>query len=314
MRISASVILLTCLLACGRDALAQDIGQTVLLNQTTMQGVQNAGHSSIQIVRPSSQPTSQRQSTFENIDSYPPQPLPDCGCARQPYFPVRSGDVAPGTQVTIVSPTPDAAIYYTTDNWTPTRASLRYTGPITINADTRLQAIAEEPNKRPSSIAEALYSVSGPSAPQPDRVLAIDGNLRKGTPLRLVTSAYVSSESAQAGERMILLLDENVMVDQTIVAAKGTPVAATITRVDQAGPGGKPGVIAFQVQPLIAHGAVIPLSANLTLAAPDLAAQAQKIVNPSLVHVSSAPPPGEEAEIEPGMPLTVLVSADIPLQ
>jgi len=314
MRISPGIILLACVFACGRDTLAQDIGQTVLLNQTTMQGVQNANHPSIQIVRPSAQPTSERPTTFENIDAYPPQPLPDCGCARQPYFPDHSGDVAPGTQVTIASPIQGAVIYYTTDNRTPTRASLRYTGPITINADTRLQAMAEEPNKLPSTIAEVLYTVSGPAALPPNRVLAIDGILRKGTPLRLVTSAYVSSESAQAGDRIILLLDENVMVDETIVAAKGTPVAATITRVDQAGPGGKSGVLAFQVQPLNANGVAIPLSANLTLAAPDLAAQAQKIANPSLVHVTGALPPGDEAEIEPGMPLTASVSADTMLQ
>jgi hypothetical protein len=314
MRISSGVILLAFVLACGRGALAQDIGQTVLLNQTTMQGVQNTNHPSVQIVRPSSQPTAQRPTTFENIESYPAQPFPDCGCARQPYFPVHAGEVARGTQVTITSPIPGAMIYYTTDGWTPTHASLPYTGPIPINADTRLQAIAEEPNKLPSAIVEMLYTVSGPAALPPTRAIAIDGILRKDTPLRLVTSAYVSSDSAQTGDRMILLLDENVMAGTSIVAAKGTPVAATITRVDPAGPGGKPGVIAFQVQPLNANGVAIPLRADLTLSAPDLAAQAQKIADPALVHVTSAPPPGQEAEIEPGMPLTALVSADISLQ
>ncbi len=314
MRISSSVILLACVFICGRDALAQDIGQTVLLNQTTMRGVQNANHPSIQIVRPSTQPTSERQTTFEYIDAYPPQPFPDCGCARQPYFPVNSGDVVPGTRVTIASPTQGAVIYYTLDGWTPTRASLRYTGPITINADTRLQAVAEEPKKPLSTVSEVLYTVSGPPASQPDKALAVGGVLRKGTPLRFVTGADVSSETAQVGDPLLLLLDENVIVDKTIVAAKGTPVAATITRVDEAGPGGKPGVLAFQVQPLNANGVTIPLSADLTLSAPDLAAQAQKIANPSRVHVTSTPPPGDEAEIEPGMPLTASVSADTTLQ
>ena len=82
----------------------------------------------------------------------------------------------------------------------------------------------------------------------------------------------------------------------------------------RAGRDGRPGVIAFTVESLDVRGIPVPLNANLTLAAPDVAAQAAKISNPSVVHVSGALPRGEEAIIEPGMPLTAIVTADTPLR
>jgi len=320
MRTSPLAVVFLCVFAYGQNAVAQDVGQTVMLTQGNMQNVANAKRQPIQII-PSSSPettTQPLQGRSRPAVSYAvadrQHPLPDCGCAKQPLFSANSGDLAPGTQVTITSPTPGATILYTTDDWTPTEASMRYTGPITINADTRLQAIAKEPGKLPSAIADAIYTVTGPQTPKPANALAVDGLLHKGTSLRLVTGATVTSETAQIGDRILLLLDENVMVGNTIVARKGSPVEATITRVDRAGRDGKPGVLAFQVQSLNAHGTPVPLSAMLTLAAPDPAAQAQGNSNASQVHVIGALPPGEEAEINPGMALTAFVVADITLQ
>jgi hypothetical protein len=72
-------------------------------------------------------------------------------------------------------------------------------------------------------------------------------------------------------------------------------------------------VISFKVESLDVHGISVPLNANLTLAAPDVAAQAVKISNPSVVRISGTLPKGDEAVIEPGMPLIAIVSADTPL-
>jgi hypothetical protein len=100
----------------------------------------------------------------------------------------------------------------------------------------------------------------------------------------------------------------------TILTSRGSLGKAKITRVERAGRDGKPGVIAFKVESLDAHGISVPLNANLTLAAPDVAAQAAKIANPSVVRVSGTLPKGDEAVIEPGMPLSAYVMADTPLR
>ena len=304
MRISAQLTLVVFVLAFGPSATAQAIGEMIQLSPKAPQG---KGETSVPTMPGQTQ---DNQTTVENEVATPPRPLPDCNCAREPYFSVNGGDLAPGTQITIASPAGGAVIYYTIDGWTPTEASPRYTGPITINADTRLRAFAEEPNKLPSAIVATSYLVDAPAAPKPESVVATDGFLHKGTPLRLVTAVDVASDAAQIGDPMPLQLDENVMAGGTIVVPKGTPAEATITRVQHAGPNGKPGVIVFQVQSLKAGGIAIPLNATLTLSAPDLAAQARSVTNPSQVHVSGGLPPGDEVEIEPGMDLTAYVAAD----
>jgi len=318
MRIGALAILIVLVPACSPDAIAQALTESALTNSQSAQGATNAARHmpmpqlSLPGVAQTAGNPAQGQTATEVL-SAETRPFPQCGCASQPTFSASSGDLAPEARVTISSATPDAAIFYTTDGWTPTEASTRYTGPIAIRADTRLQAIAIAPGKLPSAIAEADYTVNGPNAQKAVRVEAVGGVLLKGTALRLITGEDIGSDTAQVGDRIRLLLDENVVVGDTIVAAKGTAVDATITRVDRAGADGKPGVIAFEVQALHAHGTVVPLSASLTLAARDPRAQEQKIANASQVHVAGSLPAGDEAEIEPGMALTASVGADTAL-
>ena len=64
--------------------------------------------------------------------------------------------------VTITSTTGGVAIYYTTDNTTPTTLSRRYTGPITISQTTKLKAIATARGYSVSAVASALYSINAP--------------------------------------------------------------------------------------------------------------------------------------------------------
>ena len=52
---------------------------------------------------------------------------------------------------------PGANIYYTTDGSQPSTTSQRYTGPITIKANTRIQALAQSNDKLPSQTAYATY-------------------------------------------------------------------------------------------------------------------------------------------------------------
>jgi hypothetical protein len=61
------------------------------------------------------------------------------------------------------------AASYTTDGWTPTTNSPRYTGPITISPTTTLRAIDIAPNFQRSFVATGKYVLnnSNPTSPTP---------------------------------------------------------------------------------------------------------------------------------------------------
>ncbi len=82
---------------------------------------------------------------------------------RQPVFSVRPGAVLAGTKVRIKCFTRYVYIYYTTDGTTPTFRSPLYRGAIRINSSTQLKAIAVGPDMKPSSIADAQYTVMAPA-------------------------------------------------------------------------------------------------------------------------------------------------------
>jgi len=65
-----------------------------------------------------------------------------------------------GTTVSITSPDPDAAIYYTTDDSTPDPTSALYTSPFTLAADATVRAISYVPNEDPSPVSSESYIVN----------------------------------------------------------------------------------------------------------------------------------------------------------
>lgn len=304
------------------SAAAQDIVSTVQLTQQSMDNTKSASQQpGVRIRGGGTQPPPQSKSSgtlkpaqskstgvqaFYDVNRF----SPDCHCAKQPFFSLKSGELSPGTQVMIESPSPTATIYYTTDGWTPTEASTRYIGPITVRANTTLQAIAEEPQILPSPVVDVTFTVDGPATPLQKDALAIGNVLVKGMPIRFATGSRVTSQTANVGDRVYLLLDQNVVVNGNTVAPRGMSVDAKIIRAERAGNGGRSGVIAFQIQTLNVHGTPVPLTGVFTLVAPDIAAQTQRISNPSMVRVSGPLPPGNEALIEPGRTLVAAVAAD----
>lgn len=315
MTVRISVLLFACALACGRIAASQAIGQGVMLNQQSMQNAGNARIQPQQAVKPESGQTSDpNTSPAAYAPTTQQHSFGDPGRSLSPFLSEDSGYVTPGTKLVISSPIPGTIIHYTTDGWTPTEDSLVYVEPITIDSDMRVQAIAFEPGMLPSPIADATFIVKPRQPLKPQSVQIPDDVLRKDMALRLITGIDARSDTAQVGDTLLLKLDVNVMHGDTVLAAKGSLGKATITAVERAGRGGKPGLISFKVESLDVHGIRVPLQANLTLAAPDIAAQTARISNPNSVRVVGILPKGDEAVIEPGMLLTAIVGKDTPLR
>ena len=276
-------------------AYSQDAG--MMAAQQAMQDAQTANQQAIQDMQlASQQATINMQQAMANASSSSSCPGPIIGVASQPTFSVKKGNIAPGTQIRIKSATHYAAIYYTTDGWAPSRASIRYIGPITINSDTHLQARAYGPNLLHSSIARIDYSVNGPAAtPLQQSSLIADGVLRSKVTLRLVTSTEVSSQTAEVGDKIPLLLDQDIKTGEAVVIPKGTPVDAILVVADPANKRSGPGDMVFEAHSLVAQGKTIPLSGGATL-------EGQTGRSP------------KDAVIEPGMIVMATVTTDTPLK
>ncbi|MCC8434780.1 chitobiase/beta-hexosaminidase C-terminal domain-containing protein [Brevibacillus sp. M2.1A] len=67
--------------------------------------------------------------------------------------------VTKGTNVTLTTTMADATIFYTVDGSTPGRGSIKYTGPIQIDTDTTLSAIAVKDGYTDSNIATFRYVI-----------------------------------------------------------------------------------------------------------------------------------------------------------
>ena len=95
------------------------------------------------------------------IDVFPNEYLE----ASAPTASVASGMVAKGTKISLVSSTEGADIYYTTNGTTPTASSTRYTGPITINSNTVIKAIAVRDGLIDSEVSVFKYTILNENSP-----------------------------------------------------------------------------------------------------------------------------------------------------
>jgi len=88
--------------------------------------------------------------------------------AATPAFSPGSGTYSGAQSVTITDATSGATIFYTTNGTTPTTASTRYIGPVTVSASETLRAIAVANGLNNSAVASATYTINagggGPTA------------------------------------------------------------------------------------------------------------------------------------------------------
>ena len=83
-----------------------------------------------------------------------------------PSFSVATGTYTTSQSVAITDSVGTATIYYTTNGTAPTTSSTKYTGPVTVNANETLEAIAVQAGNTNSSIVAATYIIS-PVLPTP---------------------------------------------------------------------------------------------------------------------------------------------------
>jgi hypothetical protein len=209
----------------------------------------------------------------------------------KPTFSVKSGTVPAGTKVSLRSETHYATIYYTTNGWTPTTESAKYTGPIAINSNTHLEVIAVAPNFQRSVVERADYKVSGSPVPVLESVVSVPegGILRAGTPVRVAFAGNeIDSASAAVGDEIKVVLDEEIKLGGTVLAPKGAPVDAALTFADP-GDGSAPGDLVFEVHSVEVAGKRVPLFGGETL---------------------EGVKGGKDAKITPGMTAMAFVAAD----
>jgi hypothetical protein len=239
-----------------------------------------------------------------------------CTPAARPKFSVQGGVYDKPVTVKIRESTRGAVVYYTTDGWTPTTASTRYTGPVTMNVTTTLQAIAVAPNMPRSRIASSMYTIrqAGPTVvPQSSAVspttVASEGVLPKCTVVPLVFAADYTSRKADVGDKINLTLADDVKIGDAIVIPKGTPAIVNVTEAHKAGPGGLPGVVALEAESLTIGGTTVKLAGVAAKEGREVG------INPATVGLSIVPAGlllvhGNEAEVQQGMVFTATVAED----
>lgn len=130
-----------------------------------------------------------------------------------------SGYVDAGDEVTLTPSIGTAAIHYTTDGTTPTTASTLYGGPITIDKDMKLRAIAVCEGYYDSQVAEADYIISNMEIagkfPTDDELFIYDDL----NPHVTFSNAIMASDAVNS---VTLTCDGNATVPVEVVVADST--------------------------------------------------------------------------------------------
>jgi len=122
-----------------------------------------------------------------------------------PTFSPAAGTYSSPQTVTISDATTGATIFYTTNGSTPTTSSTQYTGPITVNSTTTIEAIATASGMTNSQVATATYTIQisgGGGSPSygsgfTSSGLTLNGGAAiSGTHLRLTDGGAAEARSA----------------------------------------------------------------------------------------------------------------------
>jgi len=300
--------------AAAQDAAQQAAQAAQQANQQAMQQAQAASDEAMRQAQLASQQASQQaQQNALNAASFPyVVPL-----AAKPTISLKSGNYSNPVTVRLKSATRGAVIYYTTDGWTPTADSPRYTGPITISSTTNLQAISIAPNLSRSLIASAQFNFPGQqfaavTSPAPLPTPARDPPrtyiLPCDTPVHLVFSEDVNEKKAEVGDKLPLVLADDLAAGDMIFAKKGTPVDAIVAESDGAHIGGIPGTLTFEAQSFQAGNTTVYLHGYATKEGQAKPPNASVLI--PVVGVFGILRHGTDANIKKGTPFTAYFAQD----
>jgi Chitobiase/beta-hexosaminidase C-terminal domain len=288
----AAFFCLATLSAAAQDFGAIAIQQTQMANQQAQQSMQQASDQALR-------------------DAQVAQSTPCCGFAARPSFSIKPGQYSGPVTVRLKSRSRGATIFYTTDGWTPTPLSARYTGPIHLAATTTLQAIAIAPQQGRSAIAVAVYTLPG----QPPPVASLSTTLPAllpGTPLLLTFTTPVTSKGLQVGDTVPIALAQDLYLAGALAAPKSTPVLATVTQVDPPGRNGLPATLTFVVHSITVQGQSVPLFATETKEGLPRHRADYIFGAVPIAGIITAQVRGGDAAIAQGTPLTAIVDRGSP--
>ncbi len=166
----------------------------------------------------------------------------------------------------------------------------------------------------PSANASAVYTVKGTPPLIPPVTLGSDGVLHARTRLHLVTNSTVNSKTAKVGDKIGLLLNQDIKIGSYIVVPKGTPLDATLTEANHPGTFSRGGDLSFQVRALDVPEGSITLQGGENLTANPHPVRTVLLWVSFVGTVPAIMIHGDQAEIKPGMKFTVAVTKDTPLK
>ncbi len=302
---------------------AQDPGMQAaqMAAQQTQMAAQQASQQAMQDMQMASAnatATAQQQAIANAMDSSCASPTP--------VLSAKSGTYSAALSVAIHADR-HAAVYYTTDGWTPTKSSTRYTGPITIDDTTMLQAIAVAPCNARSRVAAAVYTLLGVTPPSSvaQTVTILHGAaptistaaaaaaatgqpvLAHGTTVPLVFTSEVNSKTVHVGDKIALTLADDLKVGDAVVAPKGATGFVIITEVDKPRGGGAPGEVYFRADNLETSGTEIKLAGSAAKEGQDQFYKASGLMIPVPLGIFVH---GKDADIQPGAVFTAFVKTD----
>lgn len=247
-------------LQAGLQAAQQTQQDGFMAGQATLQSMQEATQQSMQFGQWMTQQAQASTGYASNsLLHIPPWSAWKVGSSNYLNLSVKPGTVKPGTQLRIKWRGGEyAGVYYTLDGWSPSPASTPYTGPITINGPVHLQVIGLDLGWTRTPIIDAEYKVTSNVSSSPEKpVVATGGLLRGGTVLKLKTTAEVTSNAAKQGDKVPLVLDQDVTASGVVVIPKGTPVDAVLTQVAASKGPHHPAMLVVAVRSV--QGAVTPV-------------------------------------------------------